>query len=308
MPKVTIVISTYDRPEYLPSAIRSVLDQTFQDFGIIIFDSGSNYDIRSLISSFNDSRITLQTSEQVINGMENFKRIFSFKYESEYLMVFHDDDIMHPQLIERELILMEKDSSLVWVGTSLNFVHDDAKMNNFCKLNELKKFKICDSFDLVRLLLHNFPLAYNTVMYRSTFVTNVDDIFPVYYKWSDRPFLINLSKKGKVAVIEEKLVNYRIHHGQDSYGKDKKNLPYLLNLCNYYKDNLPLPLNTTDEKLFYMWSSNNLLKVLSDFCDNFKAYLNLVIDCRKNGLIRISCLNFRGIWYVLNVFKKYFFN
>ena len=304
MTKITIAIPTYNRPEWLSAAVKSVLNQTIQDFEIIIFDSGSDYDVSSRIAALNDSRIKLQKSENYIDGTANFKRIFNFKYNTEYLIIFHDDDTMHPQLIERELTIMEKYRDLVWIGTGLKFVHDGSKMNIFQLLGILKNFKIYDTADLVRLILNNFHLSYGTVMYRTVFIAYVD-LYSKYYKWFDRPFLIELSKKGKIAVINEELVNYRVHQGQGSRADNLDKLPYLLNLFNYYKENLPMPLSSSDKKLFYAWSSNHLILSLASFAENFRSYIDLLKKCHGDGLFKPLYLNGRGIFYFLKVIKKY---
>ena len=307
MSKVTIAIPTYNRPEYLPVVIKSILNQTFQDFNIVIFDSGSNYDINKLVSSFNNPKIKLLTSDQIISSFTNFKRIFTYKYDTDYLVVFHDDDVMHPQMIERELTVMENNKEIVWVGASLKFVHDESKMTDFKLLGKLQDVKLYNLQDLVRLIIGNFNLAFNTVMYRTTMIEYTDKLNEKYNKWADRPTLVCLSKKGKVAVTKEELVSYRVHRGQDSQIKSKNDLPYLLNLCNYYRDNLPIPLTSADKRLFYSWSTNNLIKTLAGFSDSFKEYKDLVMEFHDKGLIRFSYINYRGIVYLLQTLKKYLF-
>lgn len=56
-PKVSVIITTYNRQETLSRAIQSVLDQTYQDFEIIVVDDASKVSQEEIVSSFNDDRI-----------------------------------------------------------------------------------------------------------------------------------------------------------------------------------------------------------------------------------------------------------
>ena len=109
MSLLTIAIPTYNRENYLRDCLKSILVQTFTDFEIIIFDNHSDYNIVSLIDEFNDSRITLSQNETNIGNVGNFNKIFNFKYDSKYLIVFHDDDTMHPKLLQKEIDVLESD-------------------------------------------------------------------------------------------------------------------------------------------------------------------------------------------------------
>ena len=59
LPSVSVVIPTYNHADFLQRAIRSVLDQTFQDFEIIIVDNNSTDHTNKVITGFNDDRISL---------------------------------------------------------------------------------------------------------------------------------------------------------------------------------------------------------------------------------------------------------
>jgi len=50
MPKVSVIIPTHNRAEFLRSAIKSVLNQTFQDFEIVIIDDASKDHTREVIT------------------------------------------------------------------------------------------------------------------------------------------------------------------------------------------------------------------------------------------------------------------
>jgi glycosyltransferase involved in cell wall biosynthesis len=57
MPKVSVIIPTYNRSFLLRRAIQSVLSQTFQDFELIIVDDASTDDTDALVKSFEDDQI-----------------------------------------------------------------------------------------------------------------------------------------------------------------------------------------------------------------------------------------------------------
>ena len=64
MSKLTIVLTTYNRPNFLKLAIDAILIQTFTDFDLVILDNGSDDRTSSVIKLFNDSRITSLKTEK----------------------------------------------------------------------------------------------------------------------------------------------------------------------------------------------------------------------------------------------------
>jgi glycosyltransferase involved in cell wall biosynthesis len=51
-PAISVVIATFNRAEYLPATIDSVLDQSFKDFELIVVDDGSTDDTRSVLERY----------------------------------------------------------------------------------------------------------------------------------------------------------------------------------------------------------------------------------------------------------------
>ncbi len=56
-PTVSVIIPTYNRANLVSRAIKSVLNQTYQDFEIIVVDDCSEDNTEEIVKSFNDSRI-----------------------------------------------------------------------------------------------------------------------------------------------------------------------------------------------------------------------------------------------------------
>ena len=57
----SVVIATHNRADLLNKAVRSILNQTYQDFEIIIIDDASGGDTEQVIKSFNNKKIIYQT-------------------------------------------------------------------------------------------------------------------------------------------------------------------------------------------------------------------------------------------------------
>jgi len=308
MPKVTIAIPTYNRREYLAECIKSILNQTFQDFEIIVFDNHSDYDIEEFVSKLGDKRIKLTINEKNLNHVGNFSKIFNYKFNSKYLVIFHDDDTMHPLLLEKEMRVLEANPDVVFVATGMRFVKNHRKMNDFIKTSEESPLRIFkETFSFIRLILSNFNLCYDSAMYRTNILKGVISDNDKFSKWADRPYLINLSKKGKVAVLKDKLVNYRIHKNQDSQAEPVGRAQYLFNLFLSYKENLPQPLSKKDKRLFYSFTTNNLILSGFSFSKDCKGYKKFLKQAKDKDIFKLRYLNFRGIYYFFKGIKKIVF-
>lgn len=307
MPKVTVAIPTYNRENYLKEAIKSVLAQSFQDFEVIIFDNHSDYDIARLISDFADSRISLDTNSKNIGGARNFSKVFNYRFRSDYVIVFHDDDTMHPGLLQTAVEILEKDNDIVLVGASFNFVHDDKLIFRFKNLKREPDIRVFrDASGLIRLILKDFDLCFGSIVYRSDRLEDTASYQERFFKWGDRPFVIDIAKKGKCAVIKERLVNYRIHINQDSQsGAPAAERDCLLNLFRFYRDNLPQPLKRQDKYLFYRFATNQMVLSGLGFANNFREYRDFLRLAKEKGLFDLKYLNIRGLYYFSKVLRKF---
>ncbi len=90
MPKVSVVIPTHNRPELLAEAIKSVLNQTFQDFEIIIVDDGVEKRADKVCQSFSDPRIIYINHDLECGG--GAARNTGIKKSNGKYIAFLDDD------------------------------------------------------------------------------------------------------------------------------------------------------------------------------------------------------------------------
>ena len=90
-PFFSIVLPTLNRADYLPFAIRSALNQTFEDFELIVSDNSSTDDTEQIAKSFADERIRYVKTEKILPMYESFEFALE-KASGEYITFLGDDD------------------------------------------------------------------------------------------------------------------------------------------------------------------------------------------------------------------------
>ena len=98
---VTVAISTFNRCEYLPDAINSVLAQSMPDFELIVVDDGSTDDTRAVVEAFDDERIRYLYKENA--GLAAARNFAADHSRGRFTAIHDDDDIMLPWRLERHL-------------------------------------------------------------------------------------------------------------------------------------------------------------------------------------------------------------
>jgi glycosyltransferase involved in cell wall biosynthesis len=99
-PLVSVIISTYNRPEYLKQSVASVLSQTIEDFELIICDDGSTPADSVEASLGDDYRVQYIRSSQNLGTAANNARGYSLA-RGRYVAHLDDDDLWHPEYLQR---------------------------------------------------------------------------------------------------------------------------------------------------------------------------------------------------------------
>jgi glycosyltransferase involved in cell wall biosynthesis len=97
-PKVSVIISTYNRPQYLSESIQSIENQTMSDWQLIVLNDGG-VDVRQSVEKFADPRI-LYVHDPVNRGAA-FRRNQGIELaKGEYICYLDDDDTFYPNHLE----------------------------------------------------------------------------------------------------------------------------------------------------------------------------------------------------------------
>lgn len=134
MPAVSIILPTYSRADMIPFAIDSVMQQSYEDFELIIINDASTDGTADYLESLSDERIVvihnksnLRLQKTLNKGLKNAKGKFIARID--------DDDRWHDtDKLKKQVTFLESNESVVLVGTAFEMdskvfampVHDDA--------------------------------------------------------------------------------------------------------------------------------------------------------------------------------------
>lgn len=188
------------------------------DFRIVILDNASECDYSSVLSRYPDPRITYLRHARNLGAAGNNEYARQHYTDTKYLIVFHDDDLMHPRYLEAAIRLMEQDESLVWIGAiSRDFTGDPPEMA-WNPSAEIRRYPRVGDFSLKLMSQkHEYAVHFGSIIFRCTVLQHLEFDNTPYFIYGDRPFLMEIARQGPCAVFRDPYILYRSHAGQDSF-------------------------------------------------------------------------------------------
>lgn len=105
VPRVSVLLPTYNRAAYVGQAIKSALDQTYADLEVVVVDDGSTDNTVEMVRSFTDGRVRfIRQDNKGISGALNTAFRAS---RGRYVAILNSDDLWLPELLEEEVPVLE---------------------------------------------------------------------------------------------------------------------------------------------------------------------------------------------------------
>lgn len=117
MPKVSVILTSYNKPSYLNRAIKSVLSQTYSDYELIIADDNSpNNEVELIIQQYLNnekvkyfnSNVSQQDREKTTRYATQINTAVRNYSTGKYLCYLADDDYYYPHMLEKMINYAEK--------------------------------------------------------------------------------------------------------------------------------------------------------------------------------------------------------
>ena len=115
-PKISVLIPVHNGADTLAETVASILNQTFADFELLLFDDASTDASPEIINSFADSRIRRFRSDANLGISEARNRLMELA-EGEYLAVMDHDDLSAPRRLEKQAAWLDNNPEVAMVGS-----------------------------------------------------------------------------------------------------------------------------------------------------------------------------------------------
>lgn len=203
MPTVSVIIPAFNAMPHLPQTIESVLQQTFNDFEILIIDDASTDSTVEWISQIKDHRIHLiqQTKNQGPNAARNLG-INSAK--GDYIAFLDADDIWEPAKLFKQVEILERDIHIGLIYTSATIMNEEGQVTGRLFVAR-KEGNVWES-----LIQGNFVDCPSSVIVRRECFNQVG-LFDVNFRcFEDWEMWIRIAKTYRFAAMSEPLVKFRM--------------------------------------------------------------------------------------------------
>jgi glycosyltransferase involved in cell wall biosynthesis len=225
MPKVSVVIPVYTRSPYLVEAIKSVINQTYQDFEIIVIDGGLLDKTKEIIKSFKDLRIRYTYRNNIsVSTAQNL----GFKASrGEYITGVSADDLYLPENLETKVKLLDSRPEIGAVcsdayifnphtGAILSRLWHDVKGTS----PDFDPSKAARQ-PVKEALTKGYFVMVQTAMVRRRVFTEVgyyDDSLPNHEDWE---MFIRVAKRYPIELIDTPLVKIRKNRANTFHNADR---------------------------------------------------------------------------------------
>jgi len=130
VPKISVLVPTYNYACYLPEAIDSVLVQDFADYELIIVDDCSQDDSGVVLQRYDgiDSRIRVRMNRSNLGMVANWNYCLSLARGEYVQFLFGDDMLAEPQTLAKMAGLLDGDPSAVMAVAARNIIDERSRI------------------------------------------------------------------------------------------------------------------------------------------------------------------------------------
>ncbi len=230
MPAVSVIVPNYNHAPFLKQRIESILNQTFQDFELILLDDGSTDGSWEILESYRDNpHLThiIQNDSNSGSAFRQWKKGLEMA-QGEWVWIAESDDYAEPSFLERLMAEVHKTPDCVLAYAATWWV--DVNGNKLWDTKHSNEVNVYPGNDFIRCKLavcNSIANVSECIFRRDKFRPAESHRYEHMRLCGDWFFYVLLAEQGKVVEVEEPLSYYRQHNSNISSDAEHRGLTFL---------------------------------------------------------------------------------
>jgi glycosyltransferase involved in cell wall biosynthesis len=274
-PKVSIIMLTYDRPQFIGRSVQSVLDQKFSDWELIVVDDGKGDGTEKIVRSYfkSDARLAYfhRSVKTGIAGAFNFGLA---KARGKYIAVLDDDDYWATDTkLGKQVRFLDVNHEYVACGGGYVLIDEKAReVGRYLKPQEDEELR-------THALSAN-PMVNSTTLFKRSWAESVGGYDETLREFADWDFWLKMGIHGKLYNFQEYFLYYRLWSGGASFSRQRDAAKSAFRILNRYRESYPD---------FFKGLAGATLYLLHAFLPNFvKKYSSPALSRLKKRIFSSS--------------------
>jgi glycosyltransferase involved in cell wall biosynthesis len=217
MPKVSVIIPSYNHAHYIARSVESVLTQTLGDLELIVVDDGSTDNSRDVLHSLHDSR--LRVLEQTNQGAHAAINRGLAEAKGEFLAILNSDDEYRPERLTKLIPVLAANPNIGLAASYIEVIDQNGKVSGTKEgYKNLEPWPLEPGVQSFRngadlraaLLTENYLATTSNYVFSHTWLDLVGGFRPLRFV-HDWDFALRIAAQGELFLYPEPLMRYRVH-------------------------------------------------------------------------------------------------
>lgn len=274
---ISVIMPYYNSEKYIFDAIKSILNQTYKNFELILLDDGSTDNSRKVVDSFSDKRIVSLINIKNIGHPASMNKLIK-SANGDFIAIMDSDDISHPDRLKIQLNYAIENKLDVCGTSAIAFGKYENKIVPILEKNR----------DIRFMMIFGNPIINPSTLSKSSVLKK--------FSWNEKIISSDfdiysriIQSNYKIGNIKKPYVYTRIHKNQDSSINFKRGIKDSYNISKRHYSYYDIKLNNKS----YFEKINFGYKVNISFTDynNFITELYHYIDKNNYSLEILNQIN-----------------
>ena len=230
LPRVSVLMLTYNRSQFIGNAIESILAQIFQDWELLVVHDGPNREIPLIMAEWQRRDPRILYFHRAIPGNIAEASNFGLSHaRGEYVAVLDDDDAWaDPGKLSKQIAFLDTHRDHCCCGGGVIVIDPEGR-------EQMRYLKPEYDEQIKRRALMANPLAHSTTLYRRDAALKTGGYDETLAGFQDWDLWLKLGKSGRLYNFPEYFLHYRVWEGSGSFHQSKGNTESSLRITRRYR-------------------------------------------------------------------------